>query len=467
MRSGFEFSFIGLSKNFQNKIDWNFNGFGKLWNYNLQYLNYINDEKIDIEKKFNIVNDIHLHIKHKHLNLESYPVSIRIINLFLFYQKFNFNNQNVKTQLLYQINFLENNLEYHLLGNHLLENIFSLFVSGHFIKNKNLIKKANLLLRKELNEQILKDGAHYECSPMYHSLMLSKLILCIELARQSNFITIPDIKFLELKASIMFSWLQSYSFEDGSWALFNDSALGISVDTLTLKNCINKLKIPFKKNIIFNDSGFRKLTGKNFELIIKAGNVQPSYQPGHVHSDMMSYCLFYKGQQLIVDPGVSTYNISKRRSFERSTMNHNTVSINSHNQSNLWSSFRVGKRAKCKIISETKKSLVMFVTNFYKDKSWEHKRSIVTSDKHIVIEDEVFNLKKCDTAFNNIHFDCDTEILLKNKKLYSDKFQIKFNDCKNIRCENYYQSKFFGQKLISKKIKFINQKKSVIKILLK
>jgi hypothetical protein len=363
---------------------------------------------------------------------------------------------------------LENNLEYHLLGNHLLENIFALFVSGHFIKNKNLIKKANILLRKELDEQILKDGAHYECSPMYHSLMLSKLILCIELARQSDFIKNHDIKFLEFKASKMFSWLNSFSFSDGSWALFNDSALDITVDTLTLKNSINKLKIPFKKQITFNDSGFRKLTGKNFELMVKTGNIQPSYQPGHAHSDMMSFCLFYKGQQIIVDPGISTYNVSKRRSFERSSMNHNTVSINSYNQSNLWSSFRVGKRAKCEIIKETEKSLIMLVTNFYKDKSWKHKRSITSGDKHIVIEDEVFNLKDYDLAFNNIHFDCGINVILKNKKLYSDKFQIEFNDdCKKIKCENYYQSKFFGQKLISKKIKFKNKNKSVIKILLK
>ncbi|MFW1420242.1 hypothetical protein ACEV8X_22705, partial [Vibrio parahaemolyticus] len=38
------FEFIGLKYSFENTIDWNFQGYGKLWNYNLQYFSYLLDE---------------------------------------------------------------------------------------------------------------------------------------------------------------------------------------------------------------------------------------------------------------------------------------------------------------------------------------------------------------------------------------------------------------------------------------
>ena len=38
--------------------------------------------------------------------------------------------------------------------------------------------KASCLLYKELDEQILPDGSHYEQSPMYHCILLDRLLDC-------------------------------------------------------------------------------------------------------------------------------------------------------------------------------------------------------------------------------------------------------------------------------------------------
>ena len=37
-----------------------------------------------------------------------------------------------------------------------------------------------------LNEQILDDGGHYELSPMYHKLMLYRILDCINLAKSNS-----------------------------------------------------------------------------------------------------------------------------------------------------------------------------------------------------------------------------------------------------------------------------------------
>ena len=74
------------------------------------------------------------------------------------------------------------------------------------------------------------------------------------------------------------------------------------------------------------------------------GSIRPYYQPGHAHADEMNFELFFKGSPVIVDTGVSTYEKNDRRLLERSTSSHNCLILDS-NSSDVWSGFRVGKRA--------------------------------------------------------------------------------------------------------------------------
>jgi hypothetical protein len=51
-----------------------------------------------------------------------------------------------------------------------------------------------------------------------------------------------------------------------------------------------------------------------------------------------------EGKPVVVDCGISTYNKTDRRQYERSTIAHNCVSPNGKNSSEVWGGFRVGKR---------------------------------------------------------------------------------------------------------------------------
>ncbi|MDE6343023.1 MAG: heparinase II/III-family protein, partial [Muribaculaceae bacterium] len=63
--------------------------------------------------------------------------------------------------------------------------------------------------------------------------------------------------------------------------------------------------------------------------------------------------LIINGEPFIIDTGISTYEKNDRRQYERSTLAHNTVSIDSKNSSEVWSGFRVGRRAQVKILIDT------------------------------------------------------------------------------------------------------------------
>ena len=108
-------------------------------------------------------------------------------------------------------------------------------------------KKAKEILEKELNEQILDDGAHFELSPMYHQLMLFRVLDCINLVQNNSWKNKELLNFLEEKASVMLGWLKSISYENGEIPLLNDSANCIAPISNELFKYANNLKLRIKK----------------------------------------------------------------------------------------------------------------------------------------------------------------------------------------------------------------------------
>jgi uncharacterized heparinase superfamily protein len=94
------------------------------------------------------------------------------------------------------------NLEYHLLGNHLLENGFALLFAAVLFPESPLSRKAEEIIRAELGEQILADGAHFELSPMYHQIILDRLLESINILQSNNLFS-QLLPVLCDKASVM------------------------------------------------------------------------------------------------------------------------------------------------------------------------------------------------------------------------------------------------------------------------
>jgi len=381
------FVFLNLSHSFSDKIDWNYNRFGKLWTYNLNYFDYLNQENISKETGIILIKD---YIKNDNLLLdgkEPYPISLRGINWVKFLSKNKVNEEFIDNNLYNHYYILLKNIEYHLLGNHLLENAFSLLFGSFYFQDEKLYNKSKKILITELNEQILEDGSHFELSPMYHQIMLFRVLDCIQLIKLNSWKNDDLLNLLEESSSKMLSWLENVTFNNGDIPMVNDCAFQIAPSTKDLLNYGISLGIN-KKNIKLSDSGYRMFKNEKYELFMDMGEVGASYQPGHVHSDTFNFVLYANNQPFIVDTGTSTYEKNGRRQLERSTSSHNTMTIGDYEQTQVWGGFRVAKRAK---IISLKESSFLFSSshNGYKNIGVIHNRKFITNKDSVHIFDKL------------------------------------------------------------------------------
>ena len=336
-----KFSFLNLSKKFDNDIDWNYDKYGKLWTYNLTYFEYLK-EKEDIQ----LIYDFCEKIEDIQDGLEPFPISLRGLSWIKYLTYHNIKDKKIDDSLYAQYYILLDNLEYHLLGNHLLENGFSLLFGAYYFRDERLYKKAVEILRVELEEQILDDGGHFELSPMYHQIMLFRVLDCINLVQNNNYKNQELLELLIDKAKLMLSWLKNISYENGDIPLLNDSANCIAPTSNELFKYAKLLNVDcLRVNVKLKESGYRKIEKERYESVADIGHIGASYIPGHVHADTFNFELRIDAKPFIVDSGLSTYETNEIRFEQRSTKAHNSVEILGKDSSEVWGGFRVANRA--------------------------------------------------------------------------------------------------------------------------
>jgi uncharacterized heparinase superfamily protein len=350
-------TFLNIEQNIGYPPNWSTKMPSKLWEYNLHYFEYIFALDYD-NAKFLVQNWIENYpLKRYKSGWEPYPVSLRIMNwtVFFFGQHLDKIISDIEFQtilkksLILQAIWLVYRLEYHLLGNHYLENAAALSLIGSCFNNpkiKNWFQIGTNILRRELAEQILDDGMHFERSPMYHSRIVYLLKLLHNTGNQDlqKIVTPYWNKTVET--------LEKLCHPDGQIALFNDSALGIYNHP---KQFFQNKNIDETKNIQLIDAGyFGAKTNNGHYILCDAGNIGPDYLPGHAHGDIFSFELSFSGKRMIVDSGVYDYIDSPNRKYSRSTAAHNTVEINGRDQCEFFDAFKVGRRVyPCHVFFET------------------------------------------------------------------------------------------------------------------
>ena len=342
------FSFLNLEQSFSpDSMDWSFGDYGMLWTYNLNYFDWLHQPGMSKEQGLETLSQFYSTPADKNpIILHPYPTSLRIINTAKFISKWDIKDDWLYYELVSDLKFLSCRLEYHLLANHLLENAFALYIGGLITDQGEFIQKGKKLLVRELKEQVLNDGMHYERSPMYHLIILERLLDALNFAKASG----ADLESTLESYAVMMTGLAMNWENLDRIPMMQDSAYDIALTVPEILKYSKSLlgdHYPSKSNDL-KDSGYRKLNIGNFSLVANVGSIGPSYQPGHTHADELNFELFYKGLPIIVDTGVSTYEKNDRRLLERSTCSHNCIVLEG-NSSDVWSGFRVGKRATVKI----------------------------------------------------------------------------------------------------------------------
>lgn len=393
------FTFLNIDHSFCDRIDWNISGHGKLWTYNLTYFDFLQQREMTKGIGLRLISDfINQASTHKDA-FEPFPISLRGINWIKFVAHYDIHNQTIDDSLYAQYHILCDNLEYHLLGNHLLENGFSLLFGAYYFRDDRFYALAKSILIPELDEQILDDGAHFELSPMYHQIMLYRVLDCINLVKHNSWQDHEPLSLLESKASMMLGWLETMTYRNGTIPLLNDSANGIAPTTRELLDYAARLEVDIRRSPL-SSSGYRKITHPRYECVVDVGQIGPDYIPGHAHADTLNFELSIDEKPFIVDSGLSTYQIGAKRDFERSTAAHNAVEVNQTSSSHVWGGFRVAQRANVTELVETPQTITASHDG-YRRYGIKHTRRWQFEPQSIMIED---HLALPADAIARIHF---------------------------------------------------------------
>lgn len=286
---------------------------------------------------------------------EPYPLSIRISNLIKWLTGSAAADHPMITSLAVQARWLEQSVEWHLLGNHLFSNAKALTMAGLFFEGPEAdrwLARGLGILDRELPEQILPDGGNFERSPMYHALMAEDLLDLVNLAARYPG-TVPEAQLGAWReaAGRMLAWLADMSHPDGRIAFFNDAAFGIAPENAELLRYAADLGVatptrPASRLRRLAESGYVRLTLCEAVALLDVAPIGPDYLPGHAHADTLSFELSVGGQRFIVNGGTSRYGNDAVRAYERSTAAHSTVEVSGRSSSEVWHGFRVGERAR-------------------------------------------------------------------------------------------------------------------------
>lgn len=339
----------------------------KLWRYNQHYFDDLNAKGAPQRSDWHrgLIDDwLTANPPGFGTGWDPYPTSLRVVNWIKWAYAGNQLVISSVESMAVQARWIRKRLEYHLLGNHLLANAKALIFAGSFFTGKEAsswLKTGLNILEKEIPEQILTDGGQFERSTMYHALAVEDMLDLLNILRKV--ITAPDehsnrllksimrtIVEIEQRLPNMLRWLIAMRHPDGEIALFNDAAFDIapSCDELLQyadRLAVNPLSIEPDTAIALKDSGYVRLSNSAACVLFDAAPIGPDYLPGHAHADTLSLELSLFGQRLFVNSGTSEYGISEERHRQRSTAAHNTVEINGENSSEVWSGFRVARRA--------------------------------------------------------------------------------------------------------------------------
>jgi hypothetical protein len=361
-----EFTFLGHAERLPH-IRWDERQVSHLWSYNLHYFDYA----LDLAWASRRTGEARFAEAFVDLALgwiegtepgrgdgwEPYAVSLRLVNwiqacLLLGDSVRPEARRALEASLALQAAWLERRLERHIQANHLQKNFQALAVAGLCLEGRDAQRWRGRGLAGSwaaVREQVLDDGCHFERSPMYHLIALQDFLELFALCAAVGEPVPTDVRD---RVTRMVEAVGVLTRTDGTLHLFNDAANGIAPSRAYVQEVAavvlgdppaaagGLLTLPVAGYFGWDEgpSGAR--------MVIDCGEPGPRHQPGHAHCDLLSFELDLAGRPFVVDAGVHGYAGDPYREYVRSTRAHNTVMIGEQEQSEVWGSYRVARRAR-------------------------------------------------------------------------------------------------------------------------
>jgi uncharacterized heparinase superfamily protein len=250
-----------------------------------------------------------------------------------------------------QAQYLAMHIEWDVRGNHLMRDAAGLAFAGTFLPDvlgRRYLDVAAKLADSQVTEQILNDDTHFERSASYQCHFMEDLShLCVLLPFSSVRSRLQE-RLRQLLHTL--AWLVH---PDLLPVQFNDAALNSYAPPASLMAAGRALGMKGLPDLYVRSHGVRHFKAFGIvaahrgsdTLFFDVGKVGVDYQPGHAHADTLSIEMSIASRRFIVDPGCFDYDYGVNREYDRSSLAHNTVTVNGTNSSELWHVFRVGARA--------------------------------------------------------------------------------------------------------------------------
>ncbi|HEY0728887.1 MAG TPA: alginate lyase family protein, partial [Pyrinomonadaceae bacterium] len=219
-------------------------------------------------------------------------------------------------------------------------------------------------LLREMDKQVLADGADYESSTGYHRFVLELFLYSFMLCRENG--REIDTRYWR-KLRQMLEYVKAYIRPDGLAPLIGDTdggqvlpfreysaddhayVLDIGAQVLNAPD----LLYPQEKSKAFPDAGIYIMRHSDCYLCFNASGAGINGRGSHGHNDALSIEVSARGRAFIVDPGTYVYtaNPEMRHAF-RSTAYHSTVKIDGQEQNTteVNTPFVIGNEAQPRVL---------------------------------------------------------------------------------------------------------------------
>jgi Heparinase II/III-like protein/Heparinase II/III N-terminus len=293
--------------------------------------------------------------------------------------------------------FIKNNLEFSYIAtsNHYLSDVAGLLWLGlmlpEFCDSENWCDLGVVELLREMDKQVLPDGADFESSTGYHRFVSEVFLYSFVLCRQND-VEIESKYWDKLQA--MLHYIRGYLRPDGLAPLIGDSDSG-QVLPISRRRADDHAYVLAIGAAIFSDAGllpsgvdmpqellwimgdegvraFRSLPAttepfssafpdagtyvmrkRDLYLCLNASGAGLNGRGSHGHNDALSLEVSARGRPFIVDPGTYVYSADLRqRHLFRSTAYHSTVKIDNEEQNTTLESvpFVIGDEAHPRVL---------------------------------------------------------------------------------------------------------------------
>jgi uncharacterized heparinase superfamily protein len=346
------FSFLNRTVPFDGADRWQPAGVSRLWLYRLHGFSWL--AHLDAPEGARLIVDwVRSNWQVRGAAWEPYPISLRarewIEFLAAYPEALQGEQVTILACLVRQLEVLRTRLEYHLLGNHLLENAITLCWAGLSLEAapaRRWLDVGRSLLREQLGLQVLADGCHDERSPMYQAALAEVLLRLAGVAGSYTGAEAAEIgSSAGTQGTRLAGSLERLTHPDGEIALINDSALGEAPNAAALRARFALERADLAHGPwSLESAGYLGWSSDEDYLVLDGGPIGPDHQPGHGHAGALSFEASHRGVRLVTDTGVLTYEPGPKRAWDRSTAAHSTVEVDGRDQSEVWAAFRCGRR---------------------------------------------------------------------------------------------------------------------------